>query len=139
MSKNKSDVISLFGTNVFNDKARKEFLSNEAYLALKEAIEERKELDHAYADEIASGMLKWALSKGATHYTHWFQPLNGLSAEKHDAFIGKPNALGEVTYDFKGNELKGNQTRLLSLLVDFVPPLKQEATPFGTRKAQPLF
>ena len=56
MSKNKSDVISLFGTNVFNDKARKEFLSNEAYLALKEAIEERKELDHAYADEIASGM-----------------------------------------------------------------------------------
>ena len=105
MSKNKSDVISLFGTNVFNDKARKEFLSNEAYLALKEAIEERKELDHAYADEIASGMLKWALSKGATHYTHWFQPLNGLSAEKHDAFIGKPNALGEVTYDFKGNEL----------------------------------
>ena len=105
MSKNKSDVISLFGTNVFNDKARKEFLSNEAYLALKEAIEERKELDHAYADEIASGMLKWALSKGATHYTHWFQPLNGLSAEKHDAFIGKPNAIGEVTYDFKGNEL----------------------------------
>lgn len=105
MSKNKSDVISMFGSNVFNDKARKEYLSNEAYLALKEAIEERKELDHAYADEIASGMLKWALSKGATHYTHWFQPLNGLSAEKHDAFIGKPNALGEVTYDFKGNEL----------------------------------
>lgn len=105
MSKNKSDVISLFGSNVFNDKARKEFLSNEAYLALKEAIEERKELDHSYADEIATGMLKWALSKGATHYTHWFQPLNGLSAEKHDAFIGKPNALGEVAYDFKGNEL----------------------------------
>lgn len=105
MSKNKSDVVSMFGSNVFNDKARKEYLSEEAYLALKEAIEERKELDHAYADEVAAGMLEWALSKGATHYTHWFQPLNGLSAEKHDAFIGKPNALGEVSYDFKGNEL----------------------------------
>ncbi len=105
MSKNKTDAVSLFGSNVFNDKARKKYLSLEAYNALNEAINEHKELDHSYANEVAKGMLKWALEKGATHYTHWFQPLNGLSAEKHDAFIGKPDANGNITYDFKGNEL----------------------------------
>lgn len=105
MSKNKSDVVSLFGSNLFNDKVRKEYLSSDAYNALKEAIDEHKELSPTYANEVAKGMLEWALSKGATHYTHWFQPLNGLSAEKHDAFIGKPNPDGSVSYDFKGNEL----------------------------------
>lgn len=105
MSKNKSDVVSLFGANLFNDKARKEYLSSDAYNALKDAIDEHKELSPTYANEVAKGMLEWALSKGATHYTHWFQPLNGLSAEKHDAFIGKPNPDGSVSYDFKGNEL----------------------------------
>lgn len=97
--------ISLFGSNVFDDKARKEFLSPKAYEALNEAIMERRELPSEYANEVAKGLLSWALSKGATHYTHWFQPLNGKSAEKHDAFIGKPNEKGEVTYDFSGREL----------------------------------
>ena len=97
--------ISLFGSNVFDDKARKEFLSPKAYEAMNEAIAERRELPSEYADEVAKGLLSWALSKGATHYTHWFQPLNGKSAEKHDAFIGKPNEKGEVTYDFSGREL----------------------------------
>lgn len=105
MAKEKNDVVSVYGCNVFNDRARKEFLSQEAYNALKDAIDEHKELNREYADEVAKGMLKWALSKGATHYTHWFQPLNGLSAEKHDAFIGKPNKDGTISYDFSGNEL----------------------------------
>lgn len=101
----KEDVLSIFGSNVFNDKARKEYLSSDAYNALNEAISSYKQLPKEYADEVADGMLRWALSKGATHYTHWFQPLNGLSAEKHDAFIGKPDENGNITYDFKGNEL----------------------------------
>ncbi len=101
----KEDVLNVFGSNLFNERARKEYLSDNAYNALNEAIYSHKELPKEYADEVASGMLKWALSKGATHYTHWFQPLNGLSAEKHDAFIGKPDKDGNVQYDFKGNEL----------------------------------
>lgn len=105
MAESKNDVVSFYGSNVFNDEARKEFLSPSAYNALKEAIDEHKELNREYADEIAKGMLKWALSKGATHYTHWFQPLNGLSAEKHDAFIGRPDKDGKIEYDFSGNEL----------------------------------
>ncbi len=102
---NKVDVVSSFGVNVFNDKAMKEYLSIESYEALKKARKEHREIDPSYADEIADGMLSWALDKGATHYTHWFQPLNGLSAEKHDAFIGKVNDDGSVSYDFKGDEL----------------------------------
>ncbi len=101
----KDDVLTVFGSNVFNDKARKEYLSLDAYNALNEAISSHKQLPKEYANEVADGMLKWALGKGATHYTHWFQPLNGLSAEKHDAFIGKPDEKGNITYDFKGNEL----------------------------------
>ncbi len=101
----KVDVVSSFGVNVFNDKAMKEYLSSESYEALKKARREHREIDPSYADEIADGMLSWALDKGATHYTHWFQPLNGLSAEKHDAFIGKVNDDGSVSYDFKGDEL----------------------------------
>lgn len=101
----KEDVLSIFGSNVFNEKARKEYLSPDAYNALNEAIYTHKQLPKQYADAVAKGMLEWALSKGATHYTHWFQPLNGLSAEKHDAFIGKPDEKGNTKYDFFGNEL----------------------------------
>ncbi len=101
----KVDAVSSFGVNVFNDKAMKKYLSSGAYEALKKARKEHRELDSSYADDIADGMLKWALSKGATHYTHWFQPLNGLSAEKHDAFIGRVKDDGSVSYDFKGDEL----------------------------------
>ncbi len=101
----KEDVLDVFGSNLFNARARKEYLSRDAYRALDEAIYTHKELPKEYADDVAEGMLKWALSKGATHFTHWFQPLNGLSAEKHDAFIGKPDKDGNVQYDFKGNEL----------------------------------
>ncbi len=105
MNRDKNAFKEQFGIDVFNDKARKEYLSKEAYEALEKAVENRKELNPLYADEVAKGMLNWALSKGATHYTHWFQPLNGKTAEKHDAFVGKPNEKGEIEYDFQGNEL----------------------------------
>ena len=77
----------IFGQNVFNDKAMKQFLNIDAYRALKDAINHGKKIDRNMADHVAIGMKQWALSKGVTHYTHWFQPLTGTTAEKHDAFF----------------------------------------------------
>ncbi len=76
-----------FGINVFNDRVQKETLPSEVYKALRATIEAGKQLDVSIAGTVASAMKKWAVSKGATHYTHWFQPLTGLTAEKHDSFI----------------------------------------------------
>lgn len=76
-----------FGENVFNDKVQKETLPSEVYKALRATIDAGKTLDTSIAGTVASAMKKWAVSKGATHYTHWFQPLTGLTAEKHDSFI----------------------------------------------------
>ncbi len=78
---------AIFGQNVFNDKAMKQFLNIDAYKALKDAINLGKKIDRNMADHVAIGMKQWALSKGVTHYTHWFQPLTGTTAEKHDAFF----------------------------------------------------
>lgn len=83
---------SLFGSNVFNDKAMKQYLTSDAYKAVKGAILHGTKIDRKIADYIAMGMKEWALSKGVTHYTHWFQPLTGTTAEKHDAFF-------ETSYD----------------------------------------
>ena len=82
----------LFGANVFNDKSMKQFLTSDAYKAVKNAIQHGTKIDRKLADYIAMGMKEWALSKGVTHYTHWFQPLTGATAEKHDAFF-------ETAYD----------------------------------------
>ena len=82
----------LFGTNVFNDKAMKQFLTADAYRGVKDAMQHGTKIDRKLADYIAMGMKEWALSKGVTHYTHWFQPLTGTTAEKHDAFF-------ETSYD----------------------------------------
>ena len=76
-----------FGENVFNDGVQKETLPKEVYTALRETIETGKQLDTSIAGAVAAAMKDWAVSKGATHYTHWFQPLTGLTAEKHDSFI----------------------------------------------------
>lgn len=77
----------MFGENVFNDSVQKDTLPSEVYKALRATIEAGKQLDVSIAGAVASAMKKWAISKGATHYTHWFQPLTGLAAEKHDSFI----------------------------------------------------
>ena len=74
----------MFGKNVFNDSVQKETLPSEVYKALRATIEAGKQLDVSIAGAVASAMKKWAVSMGATHYTHWFQPLTGLTAEKHD-------------------------------------------------------
>ena len=76
-----------FGSKVFNDSVQKETLPNEVYKALRATIETGEPLDTSIAGSVASAMKKWAVSQGATHYTHWFQPLTGLTAEKHDSFI----------------------------------------------------
>ena len=98
------NVPELFGSMVFNDKEMKARLSAETYKALKTAISSDKALSPKLADEIAEAMKEWAIEKGATHYTHWFQPMTGLPAEKHDSFID-PQEGGSVIMTFKGKEL----------------------------------
>ncbi len=82
----------LFGLNVFNDKAMKQYLTSDAHKGVRDAVEHGVKIDRKLADYIAMGMKEWALSRGVTHYTHWFQPLTGSTAEKHDAFF-------ETSYD----------------------------------------
>ena len=99
------NVADIFGEDVFTDKVMQERLPKKVYKALKKTIEEGKELDLATADVIAAAMKDWAIEKGATHYTHWFQPLTGVTAEKHDSFITSPNPDGSVLMEFSGKEL----------------------------------
>lgn len=91
-----------FGSNVFNDKIMQERLPKKVYKELHKTIDEGKELDPITAEVVAGAMKDWAVEKGATHYTHWFQPLTGFTAEKHDAFITAPHADGTVSMDFSG-------------------------------------
>ena len=99
------NVAEIFGENVFNDTVMQERLPKKIYKELRRTIEEGKELDIATADVIAHEMKEWAIEKGATHYTHWFQPLTGVTAEKHDSFISTPMANGKVLMSFSGKEL----------------------------------
>jgi glutamine synthetase len=93
-----------FGKNVFNDVSMKEFLSDEAYKSVREARMSGTTIDRKMADQVSSAMKAWALSKGATHFTHWFQPLTGRTAEKHDAFF-EPLEDGRAIEKFDGSEL----------------------------------
>lgn len=90
--------------NVFNDAVMRERLPKATYKALKKTIEDGKALDPDVAEVVANAMKDWAIEKGATHYTHWFQPMTGLTAEKHDSFIS-PTADGKVIMEFSGKEL----------------------------------
>ena len=99
------NVADIFGEDVFNDTVMQERLPKKVYKDLKKIIEEGKELDLATADVIAHEMKEWAIEKGATHYTHWFQPLTGATAEKHDSFISTPLPSGKVLMTFSGKEL----------------------------------
>ena len=103
-----SDVINvaeIFGEDVFNDTVMQSRLPKKVYKDLKRMIQEGQELDLATADVIAHEMKEWAIEKGATHYTHWFQPLTGVTAEKHDSFISAPMENGKVLMNFSGKEL----------------------------------
>jgi len=97
-------VSDYFNTNVFNDLAMKSFLSKEAYQAVSKAIKSGTKIDRIIADQIAAGMKNWAITKGVSHYTHWFQPLTGATAEKHDAFF-EPTEDGRSIEKFAGSAL----------------------------------
>ena len=95
----------LFGSNVFNNKAMKHYLTSDAYKAVKSANQTGTKIDRKLADYIAMGMKEWALSKGVTHYTHWFQPLTGGTAEKHDAFFETSFDGSDPVEKFGGDQL----------------------------------
>ena len=99
------DLQSEFGCDLFTKKAMRQFLSKEAYEALLAKMEDGTPLEGKLANEVADGMRRWAISRGATHFTHWFQPLNGLTAEKHEAFISGEDKDGKAIISFSGKEL----------------------------------
>ena len=99
-----TNVPELFASNVFNQKVMQELLPKETFTALKRTLDEGIPLELEIANQVAHAMKEWAISKGATHYTHWFQPLTGITAEKHDSFIS-PAQDGGVIMEFSGKEL----------------------------------
>ena len=105
MSTEVINVAEIFGENVFNDTVMQERLPKKVYKNLRKTIEEGKDLDLETADVIAHEMKEWAIEKGATHYTHWFLPLTGVTAEKHDSFVSAPLPRGKVLMSFSGKEL----------------------------------
>ena len=99
-----ADVPALFGSMVFNDAVMRERLSREVYAALRKTMQEGKHLELDVANTVAAAMKEWAVEKGATHYTHWFQPMTGFTAGKHDSFLA-PAGEGKVIMEFSGREL----------------------------------
>lgn len=99
-----TNVESIFGIDVFNEQVMKERLDKDTYCALKATIKNGESLDLALANSVAKAMKEWALEKGCTHYTHWFQPMTGITAEKHDSFL-TPTDNGKIIMDFSGKEL----------------------------------
>lgn len=100
----KVSIPDIYGINVFNDAMMCEHLPKKVYTELKKTIEKGETLNPSVADIVANAMKDWAIERGATHYTHWFQPMTGITAEKHDAFIS-PNANGKAIMEFSGKEL----------------------------------
>ena len=100
-----SDKLSeIFGINTFNDATMEERLPESVYEALKKTVEKGEELDSKVAEIVANAMKEWAIERGATHYSHWFQPMTGITAEKHDSFI-TPAPGGKIVMEFSGKEL----------------------------------
>ncbi|MBR0278096.1 MAG: glutamine synthetase III, partial [Clostridia bacterium] len=99
-----SNIPEIFGSLVFNENVMKERLPDDVYKSLKKTIEEGKTFDIEVANVVANAMKEWAIEKGATHFTHWFQPMTGITAEKHDSFIS-PAPYGNVIMEFSGKEL----------------------------------
>jgi glutamine synthetase len=98
------NIADIFGINVFNDAVMRERLPRNTYKMLRHTIDTGAELDRSISDVVANTMKDWAIEKGATHFTHWFQPMTGVTAEKHDSFIS-PTADGRTIMEFSGKEL----------------------------------
>ena len=97
-------ITDYFGENVFNDEVMQEYMSLDTYKELREVIDSGKSLGLDLANRVAEAMKEWAMNNGATHYTHWFQPLTGATAEKHDSFL-QPADGGTVIMNFSGKQL----------------------------------
>ena len=131
-----AELTDRFGTMVFSEEVMKDYLPKDIWKRLAATLEGGEPLDLDVANAVAHAMKVWAISKGATHYAHWFQPLSGLSAEKHDSFIS-PTSDGKVIMEFSGKELIQGEPDASSfpsggLRATF------EATPLGTRPHMPL-
>ncbi len=100
----KINIPEIFGSMVFNDNVMRDYLPKDTYKALKKTIDDKRSLDKTIADIVANAMKEWAVSNGATHFTHWFQPMTGITAEKHDSFVS-PISGGKAIMDFSGKEL----------------------------------
>ncbi|MBQ7045287.1 MAG: glutamine synthetase III, partial [Clostridia bacterium] len=99
-----SDITKIFASEVFNDNIMRERLPKDTYKQLKKTVKEGKKIDSSIANTVANAMKDWAIEKGATHFTHWFQPMTGITAEKHDSFI-TPTEEGNIIMEFSGKEL----------------------------------
>ena len=99
-----TDIMKVFGVNVFGDAVMRQRLPKNVYEQLKEVIAGNQKLNANTAEIVANAMKDWAIEKGATHYTHWFQPLTGITAEKHESFIS-PMGDGSIIMEFSGKEL----------------------------------
>ena len=99
------NAAEIFGKNVFNESVMRQRLPKDVFKKMKKTMEDRAELDPSIAGVVAHAMKEWAMERGATHYTHWFQPLTGVTAEKHDSFISVPDAAGKVIMEFSAKEL----------------------------------
>ena len=132
------NVPELFGSDVFNEATMKQRLDPDVYCAWKQCIRTGSPLQLSVANEIAEAMKNWATEKGATHYTHWFQPMTGITAEKHDSFI-TPAEDGKGIMEFPAKSWSG-ESRTLPPSPPAVcgPPLKPGATPPGTPRPLPL-
>ena len=132
------DIPEIFGEDTFNLKEMQKRLPEDVFEKLQQTIKEGLVIDPTIVDIIANTMKEWALERGATHYTHWFQPLNDCTAEKHDSFI-TPTQNGNIKMDFSGKMLiKGRLMPLVFQMGAFAQRRRQEDIPFGIVLPMPL-
>ena len=132
-----ANVMEIYGSKVFNEHVMKERLPSATYKSLKNTLHKGAPLDIEVANVVASVMKRWAMELGATHYTHWFQPLTGITSEKHDGFVS-PVGDGTAIMEFSGKELvRGEPDASSSPPAACAPPARPAATPHGTPPATP--
>ena len=128
-------VMELYGSKVFNEHEMRERLPSSTYKSLKATIEKGQALDLEVANVVASVMKRWAIEQGATHYTHWFQPLTGITSEKHDGFVSpQPDGTAIILWQTS----QANRMLPPSPPAACAPPVKPAATPHGTPPAMLL-
>ena len=137
MNETANRIPALFGSCVFNEETMQQYIQPAAMDAWRSCLQEGKALTLAVANDIADGMKAWALEQGATHFTHWFQPMTGFTAEKHDSFIS-PAGHGTIVMEFSGKELVRGEPDASSFPSgDYARHSRQEATPPGTPPPTP--